>query len=346
MTRSEVDLYEAIDANARARRRTHFRVEYGRRVDLRPLFAAGAVAALFIAVLVIGITDHGAAPTMAERLPLYLSTSGEPWLTMPRPTGWSVGLVAEPSGARSGGRREAIIANVPINDYLIANDFPNHVDWLRLPRDAVVVEMRDICGGLECRAAPSETVFPLRWADAQPLDGAAASRIPVGFGARQIVLRYFGEGHVLITYVGDRASASDRALATDVVTGIAPGPLPASGVVHDQWIALGPLSSLATDTLIIGTLPPKASLASAMYYVVGRGSDVVARSMVYRLAGGQTCTVTLDSATTTLGCAGRSDRWDRYGHALTAQTRDLDSFATLVRDGNVYMNFVSIAGGL
>jgi len=351
VTRSEFELFTALDFDAGSRRRVSLRVARGRQFGLGLLLAIAAGFAVPIAV--IGLSTSGdrttgsPPPAAMSRLPLYPSSKGEPWLTMPLPPGWSVAQKPEDIGSRAGGGRAMLIANVPIDDFITGQAYPAHLDWTRLPPSAVAVEVRDICGGAGCTSAAEETSFPLRWSDAQPLTagGAGNTLVPSNFDARQIVLRYFGEGHVLITYVGSRASVQDRALADSVVGGIAPAPLPASGVVHDGWLALGAFSALPADQPVFGTLPTQASLTPAGYYVIRHGPGRIAHPMLYQTALGEWCTLAWDASTATFSCSGRDDRWDRYGRATSPNTQDVAQFTALVKDGNAYFYFNSIGGG-
>jgi hypothetical protein len=354
MSRTEIDLYTALDLDARARRRVSLRVAPRRRLDTRPLFAlAGAVVVVLVTVVGLRAFDArpagsaSPAPGPMQQVALYpavtaqrLDVAAQPWLTLPVPDGWFVAQKAEASPGRGGGGRAALISNVPIDDYVTNQPYPQHLAWARLPREAVLVEVRDICGGDMCTGAPEESVFPLRWSDAQPLQS-----VPATFEARALLLRYFTEGHVLISYVGDGASAQDRALVETVVSGVAPTPLPATGVIHNNWLALGELGSLPADQPVFGTLPGQASLSPASYYVIRHGPGLLAHPMLYQTALGEWCTVSWNRPTETFSCDGRSERWDRYGRALTPNTNDLDQFPTLVKEGKAYLFFNSLSGG-
>jgi hypothetical protein len=348
MARSDADLYAALDLDARSRRRGELHVQRRRGFDLRPLFALAAVVALVVAAGEFMAPRQSPASSSMRQVPLYVSSSGTPWLTMPLPDGWSVAQRPEAPIGRAGSRREVLIGNLLVDEYVTGQPYPAHLDWSRLPRTAVVVEMRDLCGGIACVGAGSETTFPLHLAAAEPLTaglGGAAPSIPASFDARQLLLRYFGESHVLITYVGDRASASDRALVETIVSGIAPAPLPSSGVIHDQWLALGPASALTPDVPVFGTLPAQATLAPAAYVVIRHGTGLIAHPMLYRPSPAQSCPLTWDPTTGTLSCSGRTERWDRYGRATVPGASDLDQFVTLVRDGNAYLFFNSVSSG-
>jgi hypothetical protein len=335
-----------------ARRATAPVSPMARRIGLI-VFATAATVAL--AATVIGALPPAAttptaavsAPAMA-RLPLYVSASGEAWFTMPVPAGWSVAQKPEETRGRSGGVRAGLIANVPIDQFITGAAYPEHLAWASLPRDAIVIEMRDVCGGTFCVAAASETTFPLRWSDAEVLTAGGPgtpAALPATFDARQIRISYFAEGHVLITYVGDRASTQDRELADAVVAGIAPAPLPTSGVVHDAWLSLGAFGALAADEPVFGTLPSQASLAPAGYYVIRHGTGVLAHPMLASTGVGQWCPLTWNATDATFSCPGRLEHWDRYGRALSANTADLEGFGTELKDGRAYLYFNSIGGG-
>jgi hypothetical protein len=360
MSRNEVDLYTALELDARSRHRVLLRVTPGRRFDFRPLFALAG--AFVVIVTVLGLRELEArpagspspAPAAMQRVALYPGVTGQrpdvaaqPWLTLPVPAGWYVAQKAEASPGRAGGGRAALISNVPIDDYATEKPYPEHLAWAQLPREAVVVEVRDVCGGASCMGAVEESSFPLRWSDAQLLKigGLNPPSVPATFDARQLLLRYFLEGHVLVTYVGDRASAHDRALVENVVSGIAPSPLPAAGVVHGNWLALGAFASLPADQPVFGTLPGQASLSPASYYVIRHGPGLLAHPMLFQTALAQWCTLLWDGASRTFSCDGRSERWDRYGRAITSNTSDLDQFSTLVKDGKAYLFFNSLNGG-
>jgi len=303
------------------------------------------------------VTTQSALPSVAAlasglplgdaRLPLYDSSAGEPWLTMPIPAGWYVAHKPEETRGRAGGGRAGLISNVPVDDFVTGQPYPAQLDWARLATSAVVVEVRDVCGGALCIGAAGETSFPLRWSDAQPLTAGgpgAPLPIPATLDARQLLLRYFGEGHVLVTYVGDHASVQDRALVEAVVAGVAPAAVPASGVVHDGWLALGAFTALPSDQPVFGTLPTQASLSPAGYYVIRHGPGLLAHPMPFQTSLGQWCTLAWNATTSTFGCLGRSEEWDRYGRALSPRTSDLYQFVASVKDNRAYLYFNSIGG--
>jgi len=60
---------------------------------------------------------------------------------------------------------------------------------------------------------------------------------------------------------------------------------------------------------------------------------------------GQWCALTWNATDATFSCPGRLEHWDRYGRALSANTADLESFGTELKDGRAYLYFNSIGGG-
>jgi hypothetical protein len=281
-----------------------------------------------------------------RQIELYPSGPGQsdPWLTMPVPDGWSVSIQPEPTAGRGGGARAAQIANRPVDSFSTGVAFPKQLDWTRLPLDTVVMEVRDICGGLDCVTAPGESSYPLRWADAGPLSDLVRSPDPAGFEVRTLVFRFFLEGHVIVAYVGRQASSADRAQVDRVVAGIAPLSLPATGVVHGKWLGVGPFTALPIDEPVFGTLPAPPTTGTG-YYIIRHGGGTIAHPMTYQTALGVFCGLAWDSTAGTFSCTGRPERWDRFGRGVQGTSRDLDQFTTLTKNGNVYVDFGTINGG-
>jgi hypothetical protein len=286
-----------------------------------------------------------AANQPARLVPLYLDASGaDPWLTLTVPVGWSVSESSEAPAGRAVGIRAAQIANQPVDAYSTRQAFPGQLDWARVPADAVIVEVRDICGGDLCATAAIETTFPLHWTASQPLsDLIGQSAIP-GFEARALTFRYFLEGHVIIAYVGAQASGADRALVENVVASIAPTALPATGVLHASWLGIGAFAALPVDQPTFGKLPAPPTTGSG-YYVVRHGSGTLAHPMTYQTSLGVFCDLAWDPTSGTFSCPGRAERWDRFGRATQGTSSDLDQFATLTKNGNVYIDFATLNGG-
>jgi hypothetical protein len=314
--------------------------------------ALAVLAGLLILVVVMGtqqeLRQRAAAPSPSSgtqrQILLYPSGPGEndAWLTMLVPDGWSVSSGPEPVSGRGGGTRAVQISNRPVDSFSTGGAFPQQLDWARLPLDTVVVEVRDICGGLMCMGPAGESAFPLRWADAAPL--SVGSPAPAGFEARTLAFRFFLENHVVVAYVGRDASASDFAQVDRVVAGLAPLNLPATGLLHGKWLGVGPFSALPVDEPVFGNLPSPPTTGTG-YYVIRHGSGTVAHPMTYQTALGVFCNLAWDSAAATLSCPGRPERWDRFGRGVEGTTRDLDQFTTLTKNGDVYVNFGTVNGG-